>query len=471
MRHSLRAFTDLILGLRANRDQPVSKYCLTLSANSDSRKIRLDNQIEHLRIKLTRAKDEHRRQNERELRRLQASRDAFESQVERKKEQIERSHSLLSQAKADFEIADKDYQTWRMALGRPPYRTQYRSLYDHIKYQFIVKEPNQKKAAEISSVLDVSTLFSTLPKRIIAVVIIMISALVIPFDVYYSYPGFKVVLEDERYAVAASILLGIILATVGATLGVLFSLAFKNSVSEDLSIKTKAQPGFFLMFVLCIFIALTVIYAGATIRSIVPEANALSAEKSKISTRLSILGSTIYQPVSIRERNLELDRLGEIIQEIELSEQEIKSVFTPRLTADALIAFCFYGFGVFSIMIARITVRDPILEYHLATINRENAQQAMLRFENQVEEGLSEANAIVSATDAEIDNAQMVLKEDVVDNDISEEISLLENEKSAIESEEHDKMKRDSLIYAKAFGFFSRDKNAIREWEELFEGK
>lgn len=292
--------------------------------------------------------------------------------------------------------------------------------------------------------------------------------LVIPFDIYYSLPGFEIILEDRRYASVAALLLGIILVAVGSTSALLLMLMTTRRL-KDGKITSSFHITYLVLFLFSVFIGLCVIYGGTTVRSIIPEVNRLQVQRQTLGTRIGQIEQGGFANLGIERRAEELVRLILDDKRLEREIQDLKIVQYPRLTADALIAFCFYSFAILSIMVSRIVRRDPVFEYELATRAWVGAVHNEIRLTDAIEKGTSAADAIIAGLKLRAQEAEAELDDEAGPSEYTQ--AAVKEQKfinDAEEAEELERIKREALKYAKAFRFLTRNREVLDEWRQIF---
>lgn len=462
------ALRDRALGLRPGRDAPVAKYRLELERYSESRRIALQLRAEQGRRAYERERARAIRMGKRALFRLEKRRDNFEALIEKKRQQFDREHALLTQAKLEFDRADQDFQEWRTAVGRPPFSTRQESLFDQLRFRFQPKEGGPNGVADITAALDWRTVLGSIPRRAGSMILGLLGLIVIPLDIAYAYPGFRAVLGEETYALIGATLLGLVLFTIGTVLATLYTRMRTRRCAEG-DVKRGWNASAAVLFAVTALIGLMAVYAGATIRSVVPEAANLEARAADITGEIDFVLGTSARQMSAEDREREIADLEERELALQNDLAALRTTLIPRPTADAVLAFCFYGFAVLSLMISRITSIDPVFEYHLAAMHRRGAQRALLTLENAVENGMNEGAATISALDAEIVNARRDVEEADGSDDTQERMADAEREIEMLEIGAADQVRRDALAYAKWLRFLTRDPEAMREWERLFD--
>lgn len=296
--------------------------------------------------------------------------------------------------------------------------------------------------------------------------------IVVPFDVYYAYPGFQAILNEPKYATVAAFLFGLILLSIGTLLAALTQQLF-NRKPESIRPTFKAViPSRALLLFIVLALGLATVFAGATIRSIVPESQHISQRRVEIQLRIQQIQQFDVNEsttgVDLAQRQADLEYLA--IEDKQLSDDAkiLSMVLSPVLTADAILAFCFYLFALVSVFCSRILSTDPVFEYHIASLSRESAQRALLFYESKIEEGIGMADRIVTTLNGEIAELEADKLEEI-DRSADEQA-----EEERIEVEAHEKqyyadLRYRCLRYAKYLSLLRRDKNIIRQWEEYFD--
>lgn len=459
---------DVLLGLRAGADQPVSKYKIELEEHFAKKRIERERKLHSLEFKANQSEKATKRQRQRNLDRINAVREHSEAVLEKQKKELDSKHSLLSVARRERERAEKRFDEWQEALGRPPFWSAHRSLIDRMRFKFEPQTGEGNGLSAMTSTIDTEA-FGSVGRRFMAIVSGVLGFLVIPFDIYYSLPGFEMILEDRRYAGVAALLLGIILAAVGSTSALLLTLMTTRRLKDGV-ITTKFHSTYLVLFVLSMFIGLCVVYGGTTVRSIVPEVNSLEVEKQTIGTLISQIEQGGFANQSLEQRTAELERLNLEDDRLEAEISELKTVQFPRLTADALIAFCFYSFAILSILVSRIAGRDPVFEYELATRAWVSSVHNEIRLNNAISRGTSQADAIIASLKLNAQEAAAELEDEAGPSELTE--AAVKEQKfvnEAEEAEEVERIKREALRYTKSFRFLTRNRAVIDEWTAIFE--
>ena len=254
MKRFFHALRDVLLGLRAGADQPVSKYKIELEEDFAKKRIERERKLHSLEFKAVQSEKATKRQRQRNLDRINSVREHSESVLDKQKKELESKNSLLSVARRERERAETRFEEWQNALGRPPFWSAHRSLIDRMRFKFEPQSGEGNGLAAMNSTIDTEA-FGGFWRRTFALASGFLGFLVIPFDIYYSLPGFEMILEDRRYAGVAALLLGIILAAVGSTSALLLTLMTTRRL-KDGHITTKTHLTYLVLFLITTFIGM-----------------------------------------------------------------------------------------------------------------------------------------------------------------------------------------------------------------------
>lgn len=134
----MNAVRDRCLGIDAE-DSPVEKYYLEIRRESERQLFHWKNRVTRVESKLENQAKKIKKEKDQNVNRLKTQKDVLQSQIDSKRTQLDRQHSLLRHATAEYEKANSNYSDWREALGRPPYKTLYRSLLESVRYDLSVE--------------------------------------------------------------------------------------------------------------------------------------------------------------------------------------------------------------------------------------------------------------------------------------------------------------------------------------------
>ena len=91
---------------------------------------------------------------------------------------------------------------------------------------------------------------------------------------------------------------------------------------------------------------------------------------------------------------------------------------------------------------------------------------------NGVSDGRARAEAIIAKLDVEIENKEQELEDEVGPTEkIEAEIQDMKFAMEAAEAGDAARIKREALTYAKSLKLLTRNPEALREWENIFENK
>ncbi|MCJ8239279.1 hypothetical protein [Peteryoungia algae] len=471
MKRFWHAVRDVVVGLKVDEDSPVAKYKVELEHASERLKKDRERELHLLEFKAKNFIAARQTAVERTVRRLKAAHSHSTAVVERVEKELEEKYSLKTVARAEREKAQAQFEKWQKAVGRPPYRTEHRSLIDRLR---LTLEPLPSSDGGITSMASTIDTNGSPPRTrsFISIAAGIIGLVVIPMDVIYALPGFRVILEDPFFAQIAAVILGLMLIFLGGTLAYLIPRAYSHSVDDAGNIAGKFNKVPLALFIVIAMLGLATIYGATTIRSIVPEANAALAEQSSINMEVSSLRSRPLGSTTLEDRREEIVRLEGANSGLVDRMAELRVVNTPRLSADALIAMCFYALGVLSVMISRSAHRDPVFEYELAALSYGGALGAEVEIANSIQSGRAKAEALLAELNVNIEDQEKELGDVQLDEARKASIEDKKLEIEALEADDRAKIKRETLEYAKYLRLLTRSPRPLREWEELYgEGK
>lgn len=470
MKRFFHALRDVLFGLRAGEDQPVSKYKIELEEDFAKKRIERERKLHLLEFKAIQSEKETKRRRQRNLDRVNSVREHSESVLSKQKKELESKNSLLSVARRERERAETRFEEWQNALGRPPFWSAHRSLVDRMRFKLEPQSGEGNGLAAMNSSINTEG-FGGFWRRTLAIGSGILGFLLIPLDIYYSLPGFEMILEDRRYAIVAALLLGIILAAVGSTSALLLTLMTTRKL-KDGKITKKIHATYLVLLLTTGFVGACVVYGGTTVRSIVPEVNSVEAKQRTVGTLIDQIEQGGFANLGLERRSAELARLSAEAERLEKEESSLKSIQITRLTADALIAFCFYSFAIISILVSKIAGRDPIFEYELATRAWVSSVHNEIRLTNAISHGTSKADAIIASLKLGAQEAGAELGDKAGPSELTQ-AAVKEQEfiNKAEEAEEVERIKREALRYTKSFRFLTRNRAVLDEWAKIFDEK
>lgn len=461
------AFRDVLIGLRAGEDAPVSKYKVELEHASDRSKEERKRELHLLEFRARNIVSAQKRVVERTLRRLQAAHDHSVKVIERVEKELNENYSVNTVAKKEREKAEIQFERWRKAVGRPPYRMGHHSLVDRLR---LTLEPVPNSDGGITSMASTIDTNGSSPRvrHLVSVVTKLFGIVVIPLDTLYAIPGFEVLLDNSFIAYISAVILGFIFIFLGTVLAHLAPRAYSHSLNEEGQIVGTFKKLPTTLFVIAIIVSITTVYAATTIRSIVPEA---SVELTNIDEFVTEIESLEQRIQTLENPEFELVKIVALRKDLTLAEDEINSLrksVLPRFTADALIALCFYSLGILSVMISKLAEYDPVFEYELAALAYGSALHTEVEIANSINSGRARADALLATLNVNIEDQEKSMEDVQLDEARKASIEDKNIEISALEADDRAKIKRETLAYAKYFRLLTRNEESIREWERIY---
>ncbi|MGH1458422.1 MAG: hypothetical protein ACRBBT_05920 [Paracoccaceae bacterium] len=465
--HALR---DVMIGFRGGEDGAVSKYVVEIQEDGVSRRkteeanLRAQEKIAQIQVKIK------KEDLGRSISELKARKDKSEEIYRRTQKRMEGKFAPLNMLEEEFESAEAEFNQWKVAVGRPPFRADFQSMSDRIRYRYEPEMDEGGGVREFVSGVDFSQ-WANKRRRFVSSISGILGYFFIPLDILYALPGFQVVLSDRGYAIAAALLLGFLLYGLGEAIAYAFERVSTEKVIEG-EIRKTLNWTYVSLLGLVAAMAISVIYGATTIRSVVPEANISLIEQRQIESALSRLETSPLLESNPEEFGAAVDELNQRLKNNAETQAGIRLVALPHMSADALIAFTFYAFSIVSIAIKRVANRDPVFEYHLAALHRYKSHSQFLMAKISQASGEAKFDSIMADLEMRIQNDESVLASGVSPNEaIQTEAEMIRARIEANESFIALKIKQDALTYAKWLKFWTRRNSSIEEWSQIYSGE
>ena len=475
----------------------VSRFQVELATGVSAQAAKLLKKKEYFAKKIDRAKakkdvliNRTRRQQEHAKKvDLRAKKELLEQERERLKrfkDRMSADHSSINSARAELGRTEANFVRWREAVGRPPFAEQYLGVVETLRRQRQDSSGNGSDNDE-----SVDGVEQSFWQRLLPYFFGILTAALVPLDILYTQPGFFLLLENQYLSYAAAALYIFILVIIGRTIRVLYRYSISRRLievkqSDEVQdnkdeLASTRNPVLLAMLVLTVVIGFSAVYAGTTVRSLVPTLSAINKQIDALQLEETVVANQQFRSqIGAEEAKARVEEINDSRQEQVERFNEAALRLYPIPSADALIAFVFYTVVIIGTLTTGLAKTDPIFEYFLAYREYVVAKRGVIYLESvidnrieQLELEVKESEVAISAVESlEISEESILDDRRVVDQENT--IQELEDRLTAVDAdiESHSITSREfikvrSLKYARYLSWLTRSKQPLEEWEKL----